>query len=131
MLHVTRLTPAPCVLVDETGRELLEHCHRTDGVLSRSVGLLGTRRLDPGRGLWISPCSSIHMLGMAYPIDAAFLDGDDRVIEVRRVRPWGFARVSGARSVIEAVPGVFDAIAAGVTLRLLPVPHDANGAVTS
>lgn len=119
MLHVTRLIPATRVLVDETGRELVARCHVADRALPRAVGLLGTRRLDGDRALWIIPCSSIHMFGMAYAIDAAFLDDADRLLEVRHVRPWRFVRVRGARSVVEASPGAFDHLETGVRLRLL------------
>lgn len=119
MLHVTRLIPATRVLVDGTGRQVLARCHRADRAVPRAVGLLGTRRLEPGRGLWITPCSSIHTMGMGYAIDVAFLDAEDRLLEMRHVRPWTFARVGGARSVIEAVPGSFDGLSPGVRLRLV------------
>lgn len=119
MLHVTRLTKECRVLVDGTDRPVVRCCHRADRPLARAVGLLGTRRLDADRALWIRPCSAIHMLGMAYAIDVAFLDGEDRLMTVRHVRPWRFARVAGARSVIEAPPGTFDRVAPGDVLRLI------------
>ncbi len=57
------------------------------------------------------------MIGMAYTVDAAFLDAEDRLLEVRRVAPWRFARVAGARSVIEASPGTFTGLERGAHLR--------------
>lgn len=119
MLHVTRTAPCTGVLVDGKERRILAHCHRADRWFARSVGLLGTGHLEDGRGLWIRPCSSIHMVGMRYAIDVAFLDAEDRVMAIRHVRPWRFARVSGARSVIEAPPGAFDGVTPGTVLRLL------------
>ena len=57
--------------------------------LERARGLIGRRGLDSGRGLLIPRCSCIHTFFMRFPIDAAFLDGEGRVVKtVRRVRPW-------------------------------------------
>lgn len=48
--------------------------------LERARGLLGRRSLAEGDGLWISPCSCVHTLGMSFPIDVLFLDGNGRVL---------------------------------------------------
>jgi uncharacterized membrane protein (UPF0127 family) len=34
----------------------------------------------PGEGLLLSPCRSIHMYGMRYPLDVAFLDARGGVV---------------------------------------------------
>ncbi|MBX9690006.1 MAG: DUF192 domain-containing protein, partial [Candidatus Obscuribacterales bacterium] len=41
---------------------------------SRLVGLLKTPELKTGQGLYIAPCSQIHMFGMKYAIDVLFMD---------------------------------------------------------
>ena len=70
-------------------------------------GLLGTRRLEPGDGLWLRPCRQVHMMGMRYAIDVVFLDDDHRVVHVieslapGRISP----RVPGATSVLELPTG--------------------------
>jgi hypothetical protein len=46
---------------------------------SRARGLLG-RRLDPREGLLIRPCRAVHMFGMRYAIDVAFLDAAGRIV---------------------------------------------------
>ena len=64
--------------------------------------------LEPGQGLLIEPCASIHMMFMRFPIDAVFYDKNRRVTKVvRNVRPWtGFAAGGrGARGVIELPAG--------------------------
>ncbi len=48
----------------------------------RRRGLLGTAGLEPGEGLLIRPCRSVHTVGMAYPIDVLFLNGNGRVIKM-------------------------------------------------
>src|SRR5262249_42030963 len=67
----------------------------------RLRGLLGTKRLDPGEGLWIKPSNQVHMFGMRYALDLVFLDADGRVLRLvyalapNRISP----RVAGATSV--------------------------------
>jgi uncharacterized membrane protein (UPF0127 family) len=34
----------------------------------RAFGLMGRRHLAPGEGLLLEPCSSVHTLGMRFPI---------------------------------------------------------------
>ena len=56
-----------------------------DSILSRLVGLLGRRSLEPDSGLWIFPSRGIHTLGMMFDIDVIFLDRDLKVVAVREV----------------------------------------------
>ena len=55
----------------------------------RARGLIGTKALAPGEGLLIEKCNAIHTFFMRYPIDATFLDRENRVVKVvRGIRPW-------------------------------------------
>jgi uncharacterized membrane protein (UPF0127 family) len=74
---------------------------------ARLKGLLGRSGLEPGEGLLLEPCASIHMLFMRFPIDALFLDGERRVVRLyARLPPWSATpRVKGARSVLELPAG--------------------------
>jgi uncharacterized protein len=78
---------------------------------ARSRGLLGRRGLEPGEGLLIDPCSGIHTIGMAFPIDAAFLSKDGEVLHlVHAMRPHRLSRyVFKARAVLELPAGVLGA----------------------
>ncbi|MFQ3670254.1 MAG: DUF192 domain-containing protein [Verrucomicrobiia bacterium] len=59
----------------------------------RLKGLLGREGLAEGQGVLLAPCNSIHMWFMRFPIDAIFLDRDDRVVVIyESIRPW---RMSG------------------------------------
>ena len=51
--------------------------------LSRIVGLLGKRGLDPGTGLLIMPSQAIHTVAMRFPIDVLFVDRKWRVVHLR------------------------------------------------
>ena len=83
----------------------------------RLKGLLGTRGLLPGDGLLITPCSSVHMLGMRYAIDVLYLDGQDRVVGIDHALAPGHIGGwhRGARYVIELPAGTCQAagVAAG------------------
>lgn len=47
---------------------------------TRLRGLLGRPPLAMGEGLLIEPCRAVHMSGMKYPIDVAFLGRDGAVV---------------------------------------------------
>lgn len=51
-----------------------QRTHIATSWLARLKGLLGSDGLAPDEGIWLSPCSSIHTLGMRYAIDVVFLD---------------------------------------------------------
>ena len=53
-----------------------------DGWWSRLRGLLGRSGLGPGEGLLLAPCRAVHMLGMRFAIDVAFLTREGRVVAV-------------------------------------------------
>ena len=66
------------------------------------------RSLEPGHGMWISPCNGIHMMFMNFAIDAVFLDRQGRVKKVYPKLPawWGVVWVEwGAHSVLELPAG--------------------------
>ena len=50
-----------------------EDCAIADSLFTRFMGLMGRKTLVQGTGLLITPCNSIHMLFMRFPIDAVFL----------------------------------------------------------
>jgi uncharacterized membrane protein (UPF0127 family) len=96
-----------------SGKVLAEQLDVPVTFIGRGLGLMFRQRLDPGRGMWISPCNGIHMMFMNFPIDAVFLDRKDRVLKVYRKLPawWGVVWLEwGAHSVLELPPGSTEAI---------------------
>jgi uncharacterized membrane protein (UPF0127 family) len=48
----------------------------------RLRGLSGKQGLASGEGLLLEPCRAVHMFGMRFPIDVAFLARDGSVVAV-------------------------------------------------
>jgi uncharacterized membrane protein (UPF0127 family) len=90
----------------QDGSLVCERCLVAETPLTRLRGLLGRAGLERGEGLLLRPAASIHMWFMRFPIDAVFLDGDDRVLRVAAdLRPWRIAACHGARAVVELPAG--------------------------
>ena len=93
---------------ETSGKVLAEQLEMPHTMFGRGLGLMFRRSLAPGAGMWINPCSGIHMLFMNFPIDAVFLDSRERVKKVYRKLPTWYGVVwweFGARSVLELPPG--------------------------
>jgi uncharacterized membrane protein (UPF0127 family) len=90
----------------------------------RVRGLLGTRSLETDEGLWITPCTSIHMWFMRYPIDVVFISRDLHVVRIHeRLGPWRMARGGrDAHSVLELPAGSVARHSIGVGDALLIEP---------
>lgn len=72
----------------------------------RRSGLLGRTSLEPGEGLWISPCEGVHCFGMKFAIDVLHLDRDKKVRKIRsNMKPWRISLCLSARSVLELPAG--------------------------
>lgn len=101
-------------------RDILEHVEHADTFFSRFKGLLGRSALPVDTGLLITPCSSVHTLGMQFAIGVVFLDRSYTVCRVLpllppgRFSPW----VPRAHHVLEVHPEVLRqyALAPGDTL---------------
>ena len=66
----------------ERDRELGTRIGLADGWLARLRGMLARPAPRPGEGLLLTPCSSVHMYGMRFPLDVAFLDGRGAVVAI-------------------------------------------------
>ena len=72
----------------------------------RIRGLLGRPPPPPGTGLLLLRATSIHTLGLGFPIEVAWLDDELGVVEVRTLRPGRLALPRrGARHVLECPVG--------------------------
>lgn len=61
---------------------------------TRRRGLLGRESLAEGEGLYLAPCQWVHMFGMRFAIDVAFLARDGRVLAVHHgLKPRRISRL--------------------------------------
>ena len=65
------------------GRMLADRAEIAGTSAKRRTGLLKHTSLEPGEGLWIVPCESVHTFGMKFPIDVVFLNRKKRVLKTR------------------------------------------------
>lgn len=61
---------------------LADRADVANDVWSRFIGLLGRKGLEPGEGLVIIPCNSVHMVGMRFALDIVHLDKEGKVLRV-------------------------------------------------
>jgi uncharacterized membrane protein (UPF0127 family) len=88
------------------GTVLGEAVELADTSAKRRTGLLKHERLEPGQGLWIVPCESVHTFFMKFPIDLVYMDKRHKVRKVRHsVAPWRMSACLLAHSVIELPAG--------------------------
>jgi len=88
------------------GKVLGKAVEVADTSAKRRVGLLKHQRLEPGEGLWIVPCESVHTFFMKFAIDLVYLDRRRRVRKVRHaVPPWRISGCLFAHSVLELPAG--------------------------
>ena len=77
-----------------------------DSSAKRRVGLLRHQRLEPGEGLWIVPCESVHTFFMKFPIDLVYVDKNRKVRKVRHAVPaWRLSACLSAHSILELPAG--------------------------
>lgn len=101
------LDKLPRIRISCRGREVDADIAMASTFWSRLKGLAWAAA-PPGKwGLLIDPCSSIHMVGMYYPLEIIFLSKDNTVLKIcKNIRPWsGFCFCPGARSALEWLPG--------------------------
>ena len=72
-----------------------------DTFVSRFWGLMGKKEGD--YGLLLKPCNLIHTFFMRYPLDAIYLDNQNRVLSMKRmIKPFRITRpVQNATRVLE------------------------------
>jgi uncharacterized membrane protein (UPF0127 family) len=88
---------------------LAESADMADTSAKRRTGLLKHERLNPGEGLWIVPCESVHTFFMKFPIDLVYLDKQKKVRKVRhRVPAWRLSVCLSAHSILELPAGTLE-----------------------
>lgn len=100
-------------LIREDGSLAVPLAWRADRWWTRLRGLLFRAPLDRGgaEGLLITPCASVHTIGMRYPLDLVFLDRGQRVVGWKAdVAPWRMAACRHAASTLELHAGALETL---------------------
>jgi uncharacterized membrane protein (UPF0127 family) len=86
-------------IVNKTrGTVLMKSGKVADNFLSRGVGLLNRKSLEPGEGLIITKNNSVHCFFMRFPIDVLFISKDHRVVRIYpAMPPWHLSNVLGIK----------------------------------
>jgi uncharacterized membrane protein (UPF0127 family) len=82
-----------------------------DNMVTRFFGLMGKKKLESQEGLFLTPCNSIHMMFMKFPIDVIFLDKNNKIVyTVENLKPWRVSPVIfKAQSALELPVGTITA----------------------
>ncbi|MGD2177759.1 MAG: DUF192 domain-containing protein [Anaerolineae bacterium] len=108
------------------GASLVTHGRVADTMWTRLKGLIGSPPLEPGEGLLIVPCQSVHTHFMGFPIDVLYVDAAGQVVGLHRtLPPWRFGRFHRrARFVIELPAGTVEATGTELGDRLSVAGYD-------
>jgi len=91
-----------------SGAIIADKAKKADTFFKRLKGLMFRKGLEKGEALIIEPCKSIHMFFMYFPVDAIFLDENNRVVKVyENLRPPSITGIiKNASRVVEVAEGV-------------------------
>jgi uncharacterized membrane protein (UPF0127 family) len=96
-------------ITNETNNQVVAHQIRlATSFFQRFRGLMLAPSLSDGQGILISPCNSVHMMFMRFPIDAVFLSKNNEVTHLYpNLRPWlGITKLHrDTKSVLELKQG--------------------------
>ena len=102
-------------IFNKTTRQFVGYTEIADTFWSRLEGLLGKKTGI----LLLIPCRQVHSFFMRFTFDAIFLDKDNMVIEIVRMRPFRISPyVNRARAVLEMPDAGL--IQRGDTLEIIP-----------
>ncbi len=110
------------------GNVVADHLEVADTPRARRRGLLGRTSMRPGEGLLLTPCRSIHTIGMKFPIDVVFLDKGMKVVGLaKNLRPGVLHKTClRARATLELPSGTIEArhLEIGDQLKIEPAAGD-------
>ncbi|MGE4530394.1 MAG: DUF192 domain-containing protein [Acidithiobacillus sp.] len=93
-------------MIFREGDILWAEISRAHQFTERLQGLLGIDALTEAQGLLLTPCGSVHTIGMRFPIDVIFLDSSMRVRACHQeVQRWRWRGCWTAHSTLEVSAG--------------------------
>lgn len=98
-------------IINQTNEQVLgDKITYANSIYGRFIGLMGKSELKKGEGVFLTPCNSIHMMFMKFPLDILFLDRKNKIIHITKdIKPWKISRVVfKAQSVLEVPAGTVE-----------------------
>jgi uncharacterized protein len=94
------------LMLNSTQKILCQNMRIANSFVSRTVGLIGTKKLDE-EGLLIPRCNWIHTFFMSIPIDVIYIDGKGVIRKIdSALKPWRLGTpVWSATDVVEMPAG--------------------------
>jgi len=94
----------------ENGQILADKLGEASSFYQRFKGLMFTKELEPGYGLLIKPCRSIHTFFMKYKLDIVHLDSHNQVVLIEEGLPPGKIGKGHlrTRSIVELPAGMIE-----------------------
>ncbi len=99
---------------------LADRVRIADGFVSRTVGLMGRKPLQPGEAMLFrfrrSGKRQIHTMFVRAPIDVIWIEAE-RVTGIETFEPWSLGATNPADTVVELPAGEAAAVAVGDVVR--------------
>lgn len=103
------------VITDSKNAEIKFSARWAKTIFRRLIGLLATSSLKKNEGLLLSPCKSVHTMGMSYPLDLIFMDKQRIVVKcVQNLKPYRAASAKRAYYTLELPINTIEASGVGV-----------------
>jgi uncharacterized protein len=77
------------LVIQDSGELLAGRVRSAQTFMQRLRGLMFTKALEPGAGLHLQPCRSIHTFFMRYAIDVIYLNAESRIVALDLEMPPG------------------------------------------
>ena len=92
----------------------------TESWRERSQGLLALPKLENNQGLWITPCNSVHTIGMSYSLDLIYLNRAHLIVKcVQQCVPRRISMCWFAKSVLEVPAGTIHRLNLSCGMQML------------
>lgn len=100
---------------------LASHVEIANRTLSRTIGLMGRRKIEIDHALLIYPCQQIHTYFMKFTIDCLFIDKQYQVVQIiEGLKPWKISKkIPAGWGVIELPEGLVKETDTHVNDRLI------------
>lgn len=94
--------------LEKNQKVVINNVKVADTFIGRLNGLMFKKSIERDFALVISPCNSIHMFFMKFPLDVLFVDKNNKIVGVNKeIKPWRMSKLyPNASYVVEMSSGI-------------------------